>query len=148
MSNNEQLIRDFYEIAERDIPRFHTLFTEDGYFYNVSEGTKFYGKDITATTQAFATAFPDIHRQINAIYATGDVVAVELTLNGTHKGPLHLANGTIIPATGKEMHAPCADIFHLKDGKVKSFHCYTAATIMLAQLGVFGASDANEKLAA
>jgi ketosteroid isomerase-like protein len=36
------------------------------------------------------------------------------------------------------MHAPCCDVFHLKDGKVTSFHCYTAATIILGQLGVLG----------
>jgi ketosteroid isomerase-like protein len=68
---------------------------------------------------------------------TGDVVVVELTLNGHHHGPLTLPAGTI-PATGKAIQAPCCDVFHLKDGKVQSFHCYTAATILLGQLGVLG----------
>jgi hypothetical protein len=58
-------------------------------------------------------------------------------LNGTHEGPLELPAGTI-PATGKEIHAPCCDVFQLANGKVKSFHCYTAATILLGQLGVLG----------
>lgn len=135
MSNNEQLIRDFYEVAEKDIPHFVTLFTEDGYFYNVSEGVKYYGNDITAATLVMATAFPDIHRQISEIYVIGDVVSVELSLNGTHKGPLQLSTGAI-PATGKAIQTPCSDVFHLKHGKVQSFHCYTAATIMLRQLGI------------
>ena len=87
--------------------------------------------------EIYARAFPDMHRALDLIYVTGDVVVVELSLNGTHKGPLALAVGSI-PATGKEMHTPCCDVFHLENGKVKSFHCYTAATIMMGQLGVLG----------
>jgi len=60
---------------------------------------------------------------------------VELSLNGTHKGDLALPAGTI-PATGKEIHAPCCDVFHIENGKVTSFPCYLAATIILAQLGL------------
>jgi ketosteroid isomerase-like protein len=63
-------------------------------------------------------------------YVTGDVIMVELSLNGTHRGPLVLPAGTISP-TGQEIHAPCCDVFHLIDGKVKSFHCYAAGTILL-----------------
>ena len=147
MPNNDQLIRDFYEVAEKNIPRLVSFFTEDGYFYNVSEGVKSYGKDITTATLQVATGFPDLHRQILDMYVIGDVISVELSLNGTHMGPLQLATGTI-PATGRKIQTPCSDVFHLKDGKVKSFHCYTAATIMLTQLGVFGTSDANAKVAA
>ena len=71
------------------------------------------------------------------IYFQDDVVVVELSLNGMHKGGLTLPAGTIAP-TGKEIHAPCCDVFHLKDGKVVSFHCYVAVPILLEQLGVFG----------
>lgn len=76
-----------------------------------------------------------MHRELHEVHLAGDVVVVELTLNGTHNGPLELPIGTIAP-TGNEMHAPCCDVFTLTNGKVKSFDCYTAATIMLGQLGV------------
>ena len=36
------------------------------------------------------------------------------------------------------MDAPCCDVFLIENGKVKSFHCYTAATVLLGQLGVLG----------
>ena len=52
-----------------------------------------------------------------------DVVIVELSLNGTHKGPLELPKG-IVPPSGKRMKAPCCDVFRLKNGKIQSFHCY------------------------
>lgn len=84
----------------------------------------------------YASAFPDIHRELYEMYFNDDVVVVELSLNGTHKGNLSIPEG-IIPPTNKEMHAPCCDVFYVQDGKVASFHCYVAVPILLGQLGVF-----------
>jgi ketosteroid isomerase-like protein len=138
MTTNEEIIRNLYKVAEvKDVSGFVKLFTEDGYFYDVSAGQKYYGPDIGKTVDIYALAFPDMHRELYSVYTSGDRVIVELSLNGTHKGPLALPAGTIAP-TGKEIHAPCCDVFHLVNGKVKSFHCYTAATILLGQLGVLG----------
>lgn len=138
MPSNEEIIRELYRTAEvKDVAAFVALFAEGGYFWDVSAGAKYYGADIGKTVDIYATAFHDMHRELGNFYVTDDVVIVELTLNGTHSGPLVLPAGTI-PATGKEMHAPCCDVFHLKDGKVTSFHCYTAATIIFGQLGVLG----------
>jgi ketosteroid isomerase-like protein len=135
---NEEVIRALYQAAEdKDVKQFRTLFTEDGYFYDVSAGVKYRGEELGNTINIYATAFPDMHRELYDLYVAGDVVVVELSLNGTHKGPLVLPAGTIA-ATGNEMHAPCCDVFHLKEGKVTSFHCYTAATVIFAQLGVLG----------
>jgi hypothetical protein len=80
--------------------------------------------------EIYAEAFLDMHRELYDFYVTGDVIVIELSLNGTHRGPLVLPAGTISP-TGQEIHAPCCDVFHLIDGKVKSFHCYAAGTILL-----------------
>lgn len=138
MKTNEEVIRALYLAAEiKDVKQFVSLFTADGYFYDVSAGKKYRGQELGRTVDIYAEAFPDMHRALDEVYVTGDVVVVELSLNGTHKGPLALPAGTI-PATGKEIHTPCCDVFHLKDGKVQSFHCYTAATILFGQLGVLG----------
>jgi SnoaL-like domain len=136
---NEKLIRQLYFLAEatsKDTSRFVSMFADGGYFYDVAGGKKYYGADIGLTVDVYAIAFPDMHRELGNFYFDGDdVVIVELSLNGTHKGDLALPAGTIAP-TGKEFHAPCCDVFHIKDGKVTSFHCYVAVPIMLAQLGV------------
>jgi ketosteroid isomerase-like protein len=135
MPTNEEIIRQLYQVAEaKDFPGFIKLFADDGYFYDVSAGQKYYGADIGKTADVYARAFPDMHRELYNLYVSGDRVIVELSLNGTHKGPLELPAGTIAP-TGKEIHAPCCDVFLLEKGKVKSFHCYSAATILLGQLG-------------
>jgi steroid delta-isomerase-like uncharacterized protein len=135
---NEELIRRLYYLAEaktKDTQQFVSLFADDGYFYNVADGNKYYGKDIGVTVDVYAAAFPDIHRKLDTFYFDDNVVIVELSLNGTHKGDLVTAAGTV-PATGKEIHAPCCDVFHIENGKVTSFHCYLAVTIILKQLGL------------
>ncbi|GAB3572976.1 nuclear transport factor 2 family protein [Hymenobacter daeguensis] len=135
---NEEVIRNLYAVAELQDPKqFRDLFTEDGYFYDVSAGQKYYGDEIGRPVEIYATAFPDMHRELYDLYVAGDVITVELSLNGTHNGPLVTSMGSIA-ATGNEMHAPCCDVFHIENGKVKSFHCYTAATIIFGQLGVLG----------
>ena len=135
---NEAVVRELYALAEaksKNTPKFISLFGEGGYFYDVAGGKKYYGQDIGITVDVYASAFPDMHRELYSLYFNDDVVVVELSLNGTHKGDLPLPAGVISP-TNKEIHAPCCDVFHLKDGKVQSFHCYVAVPILLSQLGV------------
>ena len=135
---NEQLIRRLYFLAEaasKDTATFVSLFADGGYFYDVAGGKKYYGPDIGVTVDVYAAAFPDMHRELDSFYFYDNVVIVELSLNGRHKGDLAMPAGTI-PATGKEIHAPCCDVFHLEGEKIASFHCYLAVPIILGQLGV------------
>ena len=43
------------------------------------------------------------------------MVIVQLALQGTHDGPLQVADGVIEP-TGNQIDAPCCDVFQLSDG--------------------------------
>src|SRR6478735_1832318 len=138
ISTNKQVICEAYRTAEvKDTKAFVSLFTDDGYFWDVSAGIKYYGNDIGKTVDIYAQAFPDMHRELLQLFGKDDenVVIVELTLNGTHKGPLVLPAGSI-PPTNNVINAPCCDVFYLENRKVKAFHCYTAGTILLGQLGV------------
>ena len=54
---------------------------------------------------------------------SGDVVVVELALQGTHDGPLWLPQG-ILPPTGNRMDAPWCDVFRLENGRIQLFDCY------------------------
>lgn len=144
MTTNESVIHTLYAAAEaeaKDTDKFISLFSEDGYFLDVSPAKKYYGHDVGEPVDAFDSAFPDMHRELFDLNVNGDVVVVELALRGTHRGDLHIAGGTIRP-TGKKIDVPCCDVFHLKDGKVTSFHCYTAASVLLQQLGVAGNLEA------
>src|ERR1700737_1281104 len=107
----EQLIRRLYYLAEaasKDTQQFVSLFWDGGYFYDVAGGKKYYGSDIGLPVDIYAAAFPDMHRELDSFYFDDNVVVVELSLNGTHKGDLAMPAGTI-SATGKEMNTPSWD---------------------------------------
>jgi ketosteroid isomerase-like protein len=144
--NNEQIVRRAYEVAEKvDLKAWVECFTPDGTFTDMSINVTYRGAEgpqgLAATVANYAKAFPDMHREIFKVWTLGDVVFVELALQGTHKGPLKMAEG-VIPATGKRMDAPCFDVFHLANGKIATFHCYPSGTVVLSQLGVFGNLEA------
>jgi predicted ester cyclase len=144
--NNEQIIRKAYQTAEdKNIPGWVASFTPDGTFTDNSIGVTYRGPDgpsgLGATVEVYAKAFPDMHRELYRVVNVGDVVVVELALQGTHKGPLPTPMG-VLPPTGKRMDAPCCDVFRLVNGKIQSFNCYPSGTVIFAQLGVLSNIEA------
>lgn len=143
MSGNIQVIRELYAAAEGqtlDLAKFVSSFSQDSYVRNMPAGMEFRGENIALVASGMADAFPDIHREIFDIYAMGDVVVVELAIRGKHEGALVTPDGAI-PATGKTIDVPCCDVFHMRDGKVISFHCYNAASVLMQQLGLAGSAE-------
>jgi predicted ester cyclase len=141
---NENAVRNLYHLAEiRDIDGFVSAFTEDGTFTDNSINVTYRGRGIGETVVNYAKAFPDMHREVYDVYSVGNIVCVQLALQGTHKGPLKMPGG-MIPPTGKRMDGPCCDVFELVDGKVRRFDCYPSGTVILTQLGVLDLSAAFE----
>jgi ketosteroid isomerase-like protein len=144
--NNEQIIRKAYQTAEdKDVTGWVASFTPDGTFTDMSIGVTYRGPGgpmgLGKTVEVYAAAFPDMHRELYRFFNSGDVVIVELALQGTHKGPLLTPMGTI-PATGKRMDAPCCDVFRIVSGKIQSFNCYPSGTVIFAQLGILSNIEA------
>lgn len=135
-SDNVAAVKRAYEIAERkDLEGWIDAFTPDGVFTDFSVGVSYRGRELADTVRNYGTAFSNMHRELYRIYADGNVVIVQLALQGTHDGPLQLPFGTL-PPTGKVMDAPCCDVFEMEDGKIKRFDCYPEGSIVFAQLGV------------
>ena len=141
--DNEQIVRKAYQIAEdKDLAGWAAAFTADGTFTDLSIGVTWTGPDeLPEQVENYARAFPDMHRELYRLYASGDIVVVQLALQGTHLGPLRLPAGTLSP-TGKRMDAPCCDVFELTGDKIKRFDCYPEGSVVLTQLGVIGHLDA------
>ena len=79
----------------------------------------------------YAKCQATIHRSRRLVHKMLDhnVVVVELSLIGTHKGDLVIGARTV-RATGRQINVPCCDVFHIRRGKVTSLHCYlTGASI-------------------
>ena len=143
MSNeNVAAVRNAYAVAERkDLEGWISLFTSDGVFTDNSAGTTYRGPSLADPVRNYGTAFSNMHRELYRIYADGNVVVVQLALQGTHDGPLQLPFGEL-PATGKRMDAPCCDVFELQDGKIKRFDCYPEGSVIFAQLEVLNNLEA------
>jgi hypothetical protein len=80
-------------------------FTKDGTFTDESIGVTYRGpNELGRTVEIYATAFPDMHRELYNFYVIGDMVFVELALHGIHKGLLTLPQGTVPQQESGWMH--------------------------------------------
>jgi ketosteroid isomerase-like protein len=141
--DNVATVRNAYAIAERkDLEGWISLFTPDGVFTDNSMGATYRGRNLSDPVRNYGTAFSNMHRELGRIYVDGNVVIVQLALQGTHDGPLQLPFGEL-PATGKQMDAPCCDVFELEGGKIKRFDCYPEGSVIFAQLGVLTDLEAH-----
>jgi ketosteroid isomerase-like protein len=140
--NSEDFVRRAYDIAEvKDIPGWIDCFNPDGVFIDNSVGITYRAPDeVAVPVENYGRAFSNMHRELFEVYVSGDVVIVQLALQGTHDGPLSLPQG-ILPPTGNRMDAPCCDVFKLRDGRLQVFDCYPSGTVILSQLGVLGNLD-------
>jgi ketosteroid isomerase-like protein len=139
---NVATVRNAYAVAERkDLEGWISLFTPDGAFTDNSVGVTYRGRSLADPVRNYGTAFSNMHRELYRIYSTDDVVVVQLALQGTHDGPLQLPFGELA-ATGKQMNAPCCDVFELEGGKIKRFDCYPEGSVIFFQLGVLNNLDA------
>ena len=41
MASNEEIIRNLYVVAEKEPKKFRSLFTENGYWWDVASGAKY-----------------------------------------------------------------------------------------------------------
>jgi ketosteroid isomerase-like protein len=92
---NEEFVRHAYAIAEgKDLVAWVACFNPDGVFVDESVGVTYRGpSEVGKPVENYGTAFSDMHRELHDVYVSGDVVIVELALQGTHDGPLWLPQG-------------------------------------------------------
>src|SRR6201987_6538926 len=103
-------VRNAYQVAEvKALEGWIALFAPDGEFTDNSVGATYRGRDLAEPVRNYGTAFSNMHRELGRIYSDGNVVVVQLALQGIHDGPLHLPFGELAN-TGKKMDAPCCDV--------------------------------------
>jgi hypothetical protein len=111
--DTEAIVRNAYHTAEGnvlDIPGWIDSFTEDRVFNNVTGEESYRGEHLKDVVIAFGQMFPDVHRELHRVNVMGDVVAIELSIQGTFRGPMETPAGVIQP-TGAKVNIPCADFF-------------------------------------
>src|SRR5947208_13801018 len=134
--DNEAIVRNAYHTAEGnvlDIPGWIGSFTEDGVFNNVTGEESYRGEHLRDVVIAFGQMFPDVHPELHRVNVMGDVVAIELSIQGTFRGPMETPAAVIQP-TGAKVNIPCADFFYMRNGTIERFDCYPSFNIMLKQM--------------
>jgi len=130
-----------YHVAEGDVldsQGFIDLFAKDGVLNGIGsvEGqTSLRGQQLGGLVVWMGTFLPDVHRQLKQITVRGDVVSIELSIQGTFLGPFDTPAGVIKP-TGAKIDIPTADFWYLRNGKVEVFDCHIGFTTLYAQLGI------------
>ena len=94
------------------------------------------GRDaVQIIAQTFMTAFPDNEWVIAHQVASGDTVATEYLLEGTHSGTLTTPVGALTP-TGKRVRSRLADVSRVRDNQIVSVHLYWDNLVLMEALGV------------
>ena len=140
-TDTEELVRRAYHMAEGDVldlQGFMDLFTEDGVFTGIggAEGrTSYRGEQLGYVVAWMGQLLPDVHRELHRVNVFGDVVAIELSIQGTFLGPFDTPAGVIQP-TGAKIDIPTADFWYVRDGRIEVFNCHIGMMRMFAQMGV------------
>jgi hypothetical protein len=101
-NDNVAAVGNAYEVAERKVLEgWINLFTPNGVFTDNSVGASYRGRELAEPVRNYGTAFSNMHSELYRFYADGNVVVVQLALQGTHDGPLQLPFGEL-RATGNK----------------------------------------------
>ena len=142
--DNEAIVRRAYHTAEGcvlDVAGFVGGFANDGVINLGHAGIEplglesYRGDQLGDLVLSIGKYYPDGHCELHRVNVLGDMVAVELSIQGTFLGPLETPAGIVKP-TGAKVDGPCADFWYLRDGKIEMFNCYIMLSTMRAQMGV------------
>jgi len=140
MSVQDNIKLDEAEIAAwnaHDVERAAVIFPENVVWIDTGSPQPLNGRDaIRQYLQGWFTAFPDIKITVANRVVTEDYVAAELTFVGTNSGPLQLAPGASIPATGRQIQGRGTYFVRFQAGQPVEVHSYPDLAGMMMQLGL------------
>ena len=137
LEQNLATVRAVYDgFNTGDVPLLLSLVTDDFELVDVALGISWHGKQGWGEwLQNWATSMPDAKVHLDTITAEGDMVVAEHTGGGTQTGPLNTPAGAI-PPTGKKIQLRFAEVFEMRNGKIKIMRAYWDTTTLMRQLGL------------
>jgi ketosteroid isomerase-like protein len=135
MSLQQIVDRHYREVNSNDYSDVAEVFTADVVTHVPGVGALTGIEPFVAYGQGFHRAFPDGRIHGDRYVESGDLVVVEGRFTGTNTGPLDTPAGQV-PATGRTLILPFADLFRVADGKIAEHRVYFDSLGMLAQLGL------------
>jgi steroid delta-isomerase-like uncharacterized protein len=141
--------RDVVEAAFRawnagDLDAMLKDYDDNATFWSTARPEGLGGKaQVREYCQLLFNAFPGVQIKIANLIESGDKVAVEYKVSGTHGGPL-VTGGRTIPATGKPIEGQGADFLEVRNGRIVSERIYADNLELMRQLGLMpAAASAN-----
>ena len=137
LEQNLATVRSVYDgFNTGNVPLLLSLITDDFELVDVALGMSWHGPQGWGEwIQNWATSMPDAKIHLDSITAQGDTVVTEHTGGGTHTGPLNTPAGPI-PPTGKTLQLRFAEVFEMRDGKIKTMRAYWDTGTLMRQLGL------------
>ena len=137
-AENKAIVRRFIEEMwnQRKVEVTDELFAPDCVTHQLRGGSDTGGaprspESVKAEAGAWFAAFPDLHFDIEQIFAEGDYVVSRYTMKGTHR-----AAWMGIPATGRQVAVPMMTIQRIRDGKIVEDWVLVGSLALFQQLGL------------
>jgi steroid delta-isomerase-like uncharacterized protein len=122
-----------------DWDRMRGMLAPDCVYEELATQRRIEGPDaIVEANQGWKAAYPDAEGTVDDVFACGDRVVVQVTWQGTHRGPLTLPEGEIA-ATNKRVTIPACQVMRCADGKITELRQYFDMLGMLEQMGTVSA---------
>ena len=119
-----------------DFDRLRSLLADDFYEEELATQRRLEGADARVkTVQGWKRAFPDEHGTITGVYTSGNTVAIEVTWEGTHSGPMAMPDGQELPPSNKPFTVKSVQVIEVEDGKMKALRTYFDLMTLLQQIG-------------
>jgi steroid delta-isomerase-like uncharacterized protein len=128
-----QAVRDeIADLSRQDLEAVLGYYSEDVYFEDVSVPEPCRGKAaMRAFMAGFYRAFPDLRIEVCNIIASGNLVAAEYALLGTHGGEFMRH-----PPTGRTFRIPVVSIYEHDGSLFTRETVYYDSASLLTQLGI------------
>lgn len=131
--------RDVFEAFQaHDLDAFRTLLADDAVLRDPSSDEVQRGPDaIVTAVKVTLDAIPDLHPEVENLFANGERAAAEVARTGTHTGELELPTGAV-PPTGRKVRLPESVFLRVRGGEVVSITTYVVRMHVMEELGLAG----------
>ena len=135
MGEGRPLVEQYFKaVNAADLEAVRALLTPDADF--AAPGPVTGGPDMVVGWMGpFLDAFPGIDHHIDRLVESGDDVATEITVRGTHQKPMRSPQGEI-PPTGKSIELKALNMMRMREGRIASLHIYFDQMDFMGQLGL------------
>lgn len=137
MTTPQILDKQFDAINRHDVESFAACYSSDASVFDPQYPELLKGRDAVRRDMTdFIAAFPDLRAELRRTLGDGDTFAYEMTMTGTHKGPMVTPTGDIAPTQRRVEFGGCIVVRLDDKGRIVEERRYYDLAGLLGQLGL------------